>query len=142
MFVIGAPAVLLVLRHKGMGEVISHPTNPLNLISVFRLSVFIAGMLIAVALAKRYLGVEGVKFVSFFGGLFELHSVSLATATLYAQKKLTIGDAGFSLALALLATYTSKFILLWSLARNRFAILTSAYLGAMLMGGAAVFFLL
>src|SRR5579885_263399 len=56
--------------------------NPHNLSSIFRTSIFIALILIFIAITKRYIGPGGILLVSFLGGLFEIHGVTLATALL------------------------------------------------------------
>lgn len=141
MMFIGILCAIALFRIKQKEAVISTPPSPLNIKSVIYLASLIAGMLLIVAVTKRYVGIEGVQVVSFLGGLFELHSVSLATATLYVSGKLTLADARMALLLALLASYLTKFILLWSIARDKFALLTSLLLCLMMAGGALTVFL-
>lgn len=139
MIAVGATAGIFTAKRNSNNEIISKSNNPLDVKSVIKLATFIASMIIIVALAKRYIGSEGVQLVSFFGGLFETHSVSLANATLLVQNKLTLAQAKQAIGITILASYTSKFILLWSLARNRFTLITSLFLTGMLIVGVVVF---
>lgn len=141
MTAVGFFMTLFMLRKTNHNEILTDTPNPLDVLSVFRLALFIGGMIVLVALARRFLGVHGMQLVSFTGALFELHAVSLATATLYASNKLGLGEAELNLALAVLATFVSKFILLWTLARNRFAVITSAIMLLMLAAGVSVYLL-
>ncbi len=140
MILVGLLSSLLVMRGAGKTAYVSEAGNPLDFKSILRLALFIGGMLILVAIVKRYIGIEGVRAISFFGGLFELHGVSLANATLFIENKLTLQEAALSLGLALSATYVTKFILLWSLARNKFVYITTLFLSAMLIVGVLAFY--
>lgn len=148
---VGASSALLTIKPKQgkkHSKQISHPTtianspNPLDVKSVLTLAAFIAIMLLLSTIAGRYFGQAGIQYVTFFGGLFEVHGVSLATATLYFENKLALDAASTLLLIAIAASFVSKFMLLFSLARNRFAVITSLFLIAMVVaGGVAVFFI-
>lgn len=116
--------------------------NPINLLSVVRISIFIALTLILVAIAKRSVGTQGVLFVSFLGGLIEIHGISLATALLYLDHHLTMSTARLVLYTAILASFVSKFFLLWSLTPARFALYTSLFLMGILASGCLTYWLI
>ena len=135
MIMIGATSVIL-LRQGHIKELISfEKMEPLNLKSSLKLALWLFSMLIIIAMTIRYLGPKSGAVVSFLAGVFELHSVTVATTTLYLQKTLSEPNAILLLSLALLSAFVSKFIILWIMAKNRFALFTSAYLLAMLGGG-------
>lgn len=141
MILSGVLMALALYHRERTKESISEPKNPLDLKAVIYLSFVIGGMIIAVAVAKRYIGIEGVQIISFLGALFELHGVSLATATLFVGGKLPLSDATTTLLLALLASYLTKFVLLFGLARNRYGALTSVLLLVMMACGFGAVFL-
>ncbi len=142
MIAVGASSAILIYKGKQDSQVMTEPTNPLDIKSVIRLATIIGGMLFIVALAKRQFGTEGIQYVTFIGALFEIHGVIIANATLFVENKLTLNNASTIIAYAILASYVSKFILLWSLARNRFAVITSLFLLAMIAAGGIVFWLM
>lgn len=139
MMVVGSVIALALLKRKTEQLMIHYPMNPLDFMGVLRLSFVIGGMIFLVALAKHYLGVAALQIIAFLGGLFTLHSVSLAIATLYQDGKLFAVDAKFALALAVLATFVTKYTLLLSLSRDRFAAITSIALTGMLAAGTIVY---
>jgi uncharacterized membrane protein (DUF4010 family) len=141
MIVVGSLSAILLLMHATPEDQQAHvhsPRNPLNITSILRLSLFMGAMITLVALARHYVGTEGTLLVSFFGGLFEVHGVTLATALLYSNKILSLPNASNLLAFALLASFVSKFFLLWTLTPVRFALQTSLLLIAMMVTGAIV----
>lgn len=135
-------AIILLHFQKIKEHTISTLSNPLNLLSIVRTSVFIAITLIIIAIAKRFVGTEGVLLVSFLGGLFEIHGISLATALLFLDHHLTASTACLVLYTALLASFISKFFLLWSLTPIRFALQTSLLLLVILVGGGVTYWLI
>lgn len=140
MIAVGMFSLLLMIKQKKTGKIISREhANPLDYRSIIRLSFFLGSMLFLVGLVERYMGTEAVKVVNFLGSLFQFQSVSLATAMLYTQNKISLYIATVSLLWGVLATYVSKFVLLWSLARNRFAVFTTLFLLAMLTAGLVVY---
>lgn len=137
MLAVGILSALILYKNDKPDKELSTPKNPLDFKSITYISLMIGGMIIIVAAAKQFVGTEGVQIISFLGGLFELHGVSLATATLYTSGKLLLSDARAALLLALAASFVTKFILLWSIARNQFAVITSTFLLFMMAAGAA-----
>lgn len=135
-------ASILLHYQAKKGDTTSLVSNPLNLLSIFRTSIFLAVTLIFVAIAKRFVGAEGVLIISFLGGLFEIHGISLATALLYLNHEMTANMAGSVLYAAILASFVSKFFLLWSLAPTRFALQTSLFLLGILVSGGITYFLI
>ncbi len=84
---------------------------------------------------RRQLGNVGGLVVSFVGGVFELHGVSLANATMYQQGQHDLNAAGMGVLLATVASLLTKVCLAWLVSSARFARLLS---GALLLVVAAV----
>lgn len=145
IMVVAAVIFVICLLHHPQpekGHIASSVSNPLNLLSIFRISIFIALTLILVALAKHFIGSEGILMISFLGGLFEIHGISLATALLYLDHHITIHTASLVLYVAVLASFVSKFLLLWSMTPTRFALQTSLFLlGILASGGVTYWFI-
>jgi uncharacterized membrane protein (DUF4010 family) len=117
--------------------------NPLDVRAALRLGLVIGVLLIAVASAQRAFGSKGAQWVAMVGGLFELHGVSLATAVLLREGHLPLEAAGRATALAILASFLSKFGILCFLGRRAdFALRASAGLAAMLAAGAGAWMLM
>ena len=117
--------------------------NPLDLKAAIKLGLVIGVLLIAVASAQRAFGPKGAQMVAMFGGLFELQGVSLATAVLLREGHVALEAAERAIALAILASFLSKFGLVWFLGRRTdFALRVSAGLAAMLAAGAGASMLL
>jgi uncharacterized membrane protein (DUF4010 family) len=140
MLLIGMIIALILLHYQQIKRhTYSTLANPLNLLSVLRTSLFIGLTLILIAMAKRYFGTNGILLISFLAGIFEIHGITLATALLYLDNKVTINDARLALYLAIAASFVSKFFLLWTLTPYRFALQTSLCLLALLASGALVY---
>lgn len=135
-------SIILLHYQKIKGHTAPLVSNPFNLLSILRTSIFIAVTLIFVAIAKRFIGTKGVLFISFLGGLFEIHGISLATALLYLDQHLTINTARSVLYTAIFATFVSKFFLLGSLTPTRFAMQTSLFLLVILISGGVTYWII
>ncbi len=139
--IVGILLALIIIRNNGASSIEPQHTNPLDLKSVLRISCYIAGMLILIGVANNYIGAKGVQLLSFLGGSFELHSTALATSVLFAEGKILLNATIFALLLAVTGSFLAKMILLWSLARDRFAAITTGCLLIMYAAGAAVYWL-
>lgn len=133
-------AFSLLFTEKIAQHEFSKLSNPLHILSVFKLALLIGGMIALVSLAKFYLGTKGILFVSFLGGLFEIHSVTLATSLLYLANQLQLTNAEEILAVGIFASFVSKYFLLWTLCPRRFAMLTTVYMSLVLAVGMVTFF--
>lgn len=135
MMVTGAVMAWLIARRSSWTGSAAPPSNPLDAKAILKLSLVIGGMLFLVGAAQRTLGAEAVGLVTFLGGLFEIHGVSLASATLHFQEKITLNEASLSVGTAVLASFVSKWALLWGLSTKSFARQVSlALLGMLTMG--------
>ena len=128
-------ASILLYLDKANEKQVSNISNPLNILSVIKTSIFIAAALIFISITKNYIGTNAVLLVSFLGGLFEIHGICLATALLYLDNNITSELAVQILYLAILASIVSKFFLLWSLTPVKFALKTSLCLLLVLLSG-------
>ena len=142
MVVVGALFTILLLYYQK--ATIVKPVrvlNPISLTSIIRTSLFIGLMLILIAIAKRFISIKGILFISFLGGLFQIQGISLATALLYLGHQLSSHDVTLVIYIAILASFISKFILLWSLTPSRFAFQTSLFLFGILSCGSLVYWI-
>lgn len=95
--------------------------SPLDVRGVLRLAVLLALILGAVAFVEDITNGRATWMLSFVTGLFELHGITLATATLVAQQKLSLAQATLSVILALAASLIAKIAIAWMVNRGRFA---------------------
>lgn len=103
--------------------------SPLDWPGVLRLSLILGAILAALSLAEVWLGNQGTLVLSFVTGLFELHGVSLANATMFSQKQLGLETAKVSILLAAIASLVAKIAISWSIERKAFArTITAAFL--------------
>lgn len=141
MIIIGTVLALIILRMQAHPTGSRAMTNRVSLRSILRTSCFIGFMLVMVAIANRFISVNGMMVVAFLSGLLDVRGISLATALLFAAHQLRRVDSALVLYAAILATFVSKFILLWLLTPWRFALLMSLLLLIMLGGGGMVYWL-
>lgn len=139
IIVVGLLSGLLIASRKTTSHLPTLTENPLEYRSIFKLSLYIASMLIIVALTQRLLPESALNIVAFLGGLFESHSISIATATLAATQKIKLSVAELNICVIIAASIIAKLIILWVTARNRFALIATLFLVLMLAVGAAVF---
>lgn len=149
---VGVPAASAAAAALALGWVVgdrrnpsavSHPErrHPLDIRAVLKLGAFISVLLALTAVVKSAFGAQALDLVSFVGGLFELHSVSFANATLHAAGGITKDEATKALLLALGASFVSKLAISWVLAFGRFALAMTGLL-AVVAGTAGVIFML
>lgn len=129
---------LLYLQKETRNDV-SLSVMPLNLLSLLRTSLFIGALFLIIAMARKLISIKGILLLSFLGGLVEIHGISLATALLYLGKQMQAIDARLVLYVAILASFVSKIILLWSLMPIRFAFKATLLL-LLMLGSGALFF--
>jgi len=111
--------------------------SPLDVKGALKLGGLIFGFLALTALAQRTLGASAVDVVAFLGGLFELHGVSFASASLHAGGNLGAAEAAEALLLALAASFVSKIGILAALDRGRLAVAGGLALLVVLTAAAA-----
>lgn len=110
--------------------------NPLSLVGTLKLGALLGGFIIAIGLVQHLTGSAGTSIASFVVGLVELHSVSIASATLFANGKIPLEAAQTNILLAALGSLTSKMIILFALRQKRYT--PAAALAILLMTGAGV----
>ncbi len=142
MIAIGAGFAWAFGRKSSGRESTLPTTNPLDVRAVLKLSLLIGGMLLVVGTVQRTLGGKAVGVATFLGGLFEIHGVSLATATLQFEGKMTLPEARVGVGTAVIASFVSKWGLLWGLSDRAFAIRVSLALAAILLVGIGVYAIL
>jgi len=137
MVVTGALLGVLYARGAPGGEEHLQSQNPLDVKAALKLGLMIGALLMAVASAQRMFGAAGAQWVALLGGLFELQGVSLAAAVLYGEGHLGLADAERAIAIAIGASFLSKFAIIWGVGRRGdLALPVSGGLCAMLAAGA------
>jgi uncharacterized membrane protein (DUF4010 family) len=111
--------------------------NPLDFRGALKLGLIIFGFIALAAVAKHTLGSAALEAVNFAGGLFELHGVSFATATLRVTGAIDAETATRALLLSLLGSFVSKVGILWAFDRGRLAALMSGLLVVVIVGAGA-----
>lgn len=138
----GSISAWFLMNKNGQHSIkITYP-NPLDLIVIVKLGAFLMGILILVAITKQYLGEQALPITAFFTGLFEIHGMGYAIAQLYKEGNLTLSEGTTLLGLAVIASFISKFTLIWIIAHNRFAFIMSLFLIGMLAAGCMTYFFL
>jgi uncharacterized membrane protein (DUF4010 family) len=132
-------ATVLLRFQKGKKQVASPSTEIFNWGSLFYTAIFIGLIVITITIVKRFISPDALLIVSFVGGLFEVHGITLATALLYLTNQITSLAASSILYVALLAAYVSKFVLLWLTTPKKFALITSLFLLVILISGAITY---
>jgi len=137
MIGVGLLSTFLVTKTRIREEILSKSLSPLDLKTILRLASLIGGMIFLVALTKHFVGIKALHLFSFLAGLFNVQSITLATANLQIEKQISLPDATLTVGLILLASYVTKFVIIWTTTRSRFAVLTTAFLLAMIGAGIA-----
>jgi uncharacterized membrane protein (DUF4010 family) len=138
MVLIGASSALFMMHEKSKSKLIEKSANPLDLKSILRLACLLFGVLFIISLAKRFIGEQAIYPLSFITGLFELQAIAYAIATLYLQAQLELKQALELLMLCVVSSFLSKFVLMWAIARNRFALITTLIMILMLVCAAVL----
>lgn len=127
-------AILICLAALGLTLKFSRPDlqangfelkSPLDWKGVLRLSILLASILALISAAKIWFGDQASFLISFMTGLFELHGVSLANATMFAQENISREAASLNILLAFNASLVSKMFMSWTLCKNKFSSYTS-----------------
>lgn len=95
--------------------------SPLDWVGVFRLSILLASILGLISITKHSFGDQASFVVSFLTGLFELHGVSLANATMFAHDKISLDVASLNILLAFNASLIAKIFMSWIFCKNKFS---------------------
>jgi uncharacterized membrane protein (DUF4010 family) len=126
--IFGTLFFIFIARKAGDQDRIPFLKSPLDWRGVLRLSIFFASILAMISIAKLWLGDQGTLAISLLTGLFELHGMSLATATLFSQDKLNFDVALLSIGTATVASLFAKMAIAWFIERGIFAKALSAAL--------------
>ncbi|GGI90102.1 MgtC/SapB family protein [Legionella impletisoli] len=139
---LGGISSWLFIKSNGHKDIAITYQNPLDIKAVVKLALLIMGILLFVGAIKQYVGIKALPIATFITGLFEIHAVAFAIASLYKEQGLTLMQASHLLGIVAVASFISKFALVWIIAHNRFAVVISFYLAAMLAAGCGIYFLI
>jgi uncharacterized membrane protein (DUF4010 family) len=117
----GTVALIIVSMRGSRSQSGIELKSPLDWSGVLRLSLLLAGILGAISLAKTLLGERATVFVSLLTGLFELHGVSLANATLFSHGQLSEQSASLNILIATVASFITKVAIGWVVGKGKFA---------------------
>jgi len=109
------------------------PDNPLALWAASKQALILALMLIFLSAAKNFMTTGGTEIVATIGGLVQTHGVSMAIASLHHTQQLTLSQAIVALGLAIIASFVTKFAIIFTNNRGRFVVITSGLLALMLL---------
>ncbi|WP_133130738.1 MgtC/SapB family protein [Legionella yabuuchiae] len=139
---LGGISSWVFIKPNGEKELSITYENPLDITAVLKLALLIMGILLFVGAIKQYIGINALPIVAFITGLFEIHAVAFAIASLFKEQSITLIQATELLAIVAVASFISKFALVWIIAHNRFALMMSLYLAAMLATGCGIYILI
>jgi len=123
---VGGLLLFLLARSQKSSPIALTVKSPLDWLGVFRLAIALGTILAAISAAKLWMGERALMAVSFLTGLFELHGVSLANATMFSQGKIDYRSACLNIFLAVIASLIAKIALVWIIGRGKYARATTA----------------
>ncbi|MGE0762567.1 MAG: MgtC/SapB family protein [Bdellovibrionales bacterium] len=119
--IVAVGALLLMGRKAPRASTPMDLHSPLDFSGVVRLSVFLAVILALVAAVQKSLGTGATQLAAFFTGLFELHGMSLAIATMFDQGQMPLEAAGDSILIGVVASLTAKIGMAWVITRSSYS---------------------
>lgn len=126
----------LCARLSASAQNFPQPKNPLSLMGTLKLGLLLGGFILAIGLIQHLIGAAGTSIISFVVGLVELHSVSIASASLFANGKIPLEAAQTNILLAALGSLTSKMLIVLVFRQKRYT--PAAALAILLTTGAGV----
>lgn len=129
--ILACGVAIAILYKKASSLAMQHEIkSPLDVRGVLRLALLLAAILASVSVSQKWIGASAVYTLSFVTGLFELHGMSLANSTLFAQEQLSAQVTKISICIAVLASLISKIVLAWMVAKGRYARVLTLILAA------------
>jgi uncharacterized membrane protein (DUF4010 family) len=96
------------MKSVSSGDCVQKNSSPFDFVKVLNLSLVIIVFLAVASVLKSKFGPGALSVFSFFAGLFELHSLSLANTSLYINGQIGKDAAVESLRIAIFASIVSK----------------------------------
>lgn len=131
---VGLIGAYLLSRSETHAKDFPLPKNPLSLSGTLLLALFLSGFTIAIGLIQHFIGTVGTQVASFVAGLAELHGVSIASASMFANQKMDLLGAQNNILIASFASFLSKLLITWILNRGRYAVWVTLIVSLMLAG--------
>jgi uncharacterized membrane protein (DUF4010 family) len=140
MAVVGAACTWLHQRkvEAAARDEIVKITNPLEFKAALKLAVVFSLALAIIAIGHRFAADRGVFFLAALGGAMELHSTSMATLALNAEGKLANAATFLAVSIAVCMGIVAKIVILWTVNRGRFALITTLGLLTTLIAGGII----
>jgi uncharacterized membrane protein (DUF4010 family) len=129
-------------RRDTDGHQFPEPKNPLSMLAALRLAVILSGFIIAIGFVQHFIGDFGTEIAAFVVGLGELHGVSIASASLFANGKVPMEIAKASILLAALGSLTSKVIIALVLRREHYTLWVTSTVLLMTVASVATWYVL
>lgn len=128
-----------MIGRKNHSKMSIEQTNPLDVKAVLKLAGIIMGILLLISLTNNLLGEKVLPIATFITGLFDIHGIAYALSVLYTRDQLALSQATQLLMIAVAASFVSKFVLIWIIAHNRFAVILSSLLCLMILTGGLIY---
>ena len=135
-------AILLWFRAGRDGDELPDPGNPTQIRSALVFAALYALVLLAVAAAQRYFGSSGIYVVAAISGLTDNDAITLSTSRLVEQQKLAPQTGWRAIVIAVIANILFKSGIVAALGGMRLFVLVGALMGAQVLVGLTLLFLL
>jgi uncharacterized membrane protein (DUF4010 family) len=135
------PALVLWFRVRRQAAPMPEQKNPTHLKSAIIFGMMYAGVLLALAVAKRYWSGGGLYTVAFFSGLTEMDAVTLSTARMSLSDSLVASDGWRMIVVAAMANLVSKAGIAGLLGGWRLLVPIAALFALPMLGGAVLLML-
>jgi uncharacterized membrane protein (DUF4010 family) len=117
--------ILLIVRYSKTIQIHSTSTDQpaqseLKLLSLLKLTFWILVIITVSKLLQKTIGQTGLAVLTFLVSLFEVHGSFIANLQLYSEELLALFGLGGLLALSILASITSKLIIIFTIAKQPF----------------------
>ena len=137
-----ALAVVLWFRAGRESDGLPEPANPTQLRSALVFGGMYALVLLAVAAAQKYFGSSGIYVVAAISGLTDNDAITLSTSQLVEQQKLAPQTGWRAIVIAVMANIVFKSGIVAALGGVRLFTLVAALMGAQVLVGLGLLFLL
>lgn len=139
MMIFGASISWFFMQKNHKPPITLSPANPLDLTSLLKLVLLLIGILMLATFIKLFFGQHLLWLTTFITGLFEIQAMTYAIASLFSKESLTLSQSTELFALIILASFVSKYLLVWIIDRRHFATIISLIMSAMLMIGGSIY---
>lgn len=130
--IVASVLLLVILFRTKSKEVIEQKSSKVDIKSTLLLTLFIVCILAVSKLLQHQFGEKGLLVLTFLVSLFEIHGSMIANVQLFASDAIGIKTFGNLVTTSLLASYVSKFFLIYTLGSKKLCRITTLYFGFIL----------